>query len=98
MSFTPRKLAEVVKEHTLNMLEHFGRNKMKTAWELGVSDRTLSGWLHKWGLFEKYRGDKCKTELSTTSAMEPRVESTTTNTATPEEPSAPCVLPTAPQR
>lgn len=53
--FVPRKLDDVVKEHCLAMLKHYNGNKSKTSWELGISDRTLFLWLHKWGLFTEHR-------------------------------------------
>lgn len=53
--FEPRKIDEVVKEHVLTTLEHFGNNKTQAAQALGITFRTLLLWLHKWSLFEKYR-------------------------------------------
>lgn len=52
-----RTIDEVVKEHTLRVLDQNDGNRTITARMLNVSLKTLYNWLHQWGAFE-YKSDK----------------------------------------
>lgn len=56
--FQPRKMEEVEKEHVLAMLEHFKGNRTKTAWELGITTKTLHLWLKRWDAFDAFRPEE----------------------------------------
>lgn len=60
--FIPRSIDDVLREHVVKMLKHFGGDKSKTCRVLGITNKTLQAWLNKWSLTESYLGGRLPPE------------------------------------